>query len=95
MVNTSSVDGQGAFLGEPVNHKHIDFFQGLGRFLEPGLPHELPARLEAGLKQDPKYQELEAEVRRCPSKCPTALKQSKQLLASCLNKLKRVALHEH
>ncbi|KAK5080233.1 hypothetical protein LTR05_008746 [Lithohypha guttulata] len=92
VANTSSVDGQGAFLGEPVNHKHIDFFQGLGRFLEPGLPSKLPARLEEGLKQDPEYRKLEADVRQCPQECPVALKQSKQLLASCWSKLKRVAL---
>ncbi len=82
MANTSSVDGQGAFLGEAINHKHIDYFQGLGQFREPGLPCKLPARLEEGLKRDTQLQELEEEVRQCPRECLTALKQSKQLLES-------------
>ena len=87
--HTSSVDGQGAFLGEVVNHQHVDYFQGLGRFREPGLPCELPSRLEEGLKQDPELRKLEADVRGCPRECPTALEQSKQLLASHWKKLKR------
>jgi len=95
VANTSSVDGQAAFLGEPINHKHIDYFQGLGQFREPGLPCELPVRLEEGLKQDAQLQELEEEVRQCPRECSTALKQSKQLLESHWKRLKRIALREH
>ena len=94
MANTSSVDGQGAFLGETINHKHIDYFQGLSRFREPGLPCTLPARLEEALKQDPKLQELEAEVRRCPPECPTSLKQSKKLVGSYKKRSNRIALRE-
>lgn len=52
VANTLVVDGQGAFLVEAVSHKHMDFFQSLCRFWEPGLPYELPARLEEGLKQE-------------------------------------------
>jgi len=92
---TSSVDGQGAFLGEPLDHKHIDYFQGLDQFREPGLPCELPARLEESLKQDAKLQELKEEARRCPRECPTALKHSKQLLASYWTSLQRVALYNY
>ena len=95
VANTSSVDGQGAFLGEPTTHKHIDYFQGLGRFREPGLPCELPARLEEELKQDTKLQELETEAQQCPRDCPTALEQAKLLVTSHWKSLKRVALHEH
>ena len=32
VANTSSVDGQAAFLGERANHDHIDYFQGLESF---------------------------------------------------------------
>ena len=45
IANTSSVDGQGAFLGEAVDHSHIDYFQSLEKFREPGLPCELPAHI--------------------------------------------------
>jgi hypothetical protein len=54
VANISSVEGQGTFLGEAINLKHIDYFQGFDRFREPGLPCELPARLEEMLKQEPK-----------------------------------------
>lgn len=82
VANTSSVDGQGAFLGEALNHKHIDYFQGLGQFREPGSPCELPARVEEELKQNARLQKLTEDVRQCPRECPTALKHAKQLLAS-------------
>lgn len=95
VANTSSVDGQGAFLGEATNHRHIDYFQGLSRFREPGVPCELPARLEETLKQDPKLRKLQDELRQCPRECPTALTLSKQLLASHWRRLKRIALIEH
>ena len=52
VANTSSVDGQAVFLGEQVNHSHIDYFQSLEKFREPGLPCELPAHMEEGLKHD-------------------------------------------
>ena len=95
VANTSSIDGQGAFLGETLKHKHIDYFQGLDQFREPGLPCELPARLEETLKQNPRLQELGEEVRQCPRECPTALKHSKQLLASYWKTLQRVALYNY
>lgn len=88
-ANTASVDGQGAFLGEALDHTHIDYFQGLGQFREPGLPCKLPARLGEDLKQNPTLQELEAEVRRCPRDCPTALADAKQMLASCWKRQQR------
>jgi hypothetical protein len=82
VANTSSVDGQGAFLGEAINHQHIGYFQGLGKFQEPGLPCELPARLGEELKQNLNLQELEAEVQQCPREYSAALEQSKLELAS-------------
>ena len=74
VANTSSADGMGAFLGEQVNHHHIDYFQSLERFREPGLPCELPAHVEESLKGDPQLQELEAEVYKSSYKDPTSLK---------------------
>ena len=51
-----------AFLREPADHRHVDYFQSLEKFHEQGLPCELPARLEAALKSDPRFVELESEV---------------------------------
>jgi len=44
VANTSSIDGQAAFLNEPGDHSHIEYFQGLEKFRERGLPCELPAQ---------------------------------------------------
>ena len=91
VANMSSVDGQAAFLGERVDHSHIDYFQSLERFREQGLPCELPAHVEARLTQDPRLQEIEAEVQRGSYKDPLSLKESKRRLASYLNTLRRKA----
>jgi hypothetical protein len=43
-----------AFLDEPADHRHVDYFQSLEKFREPGSPCRLLARLEAALKSDPR-----------------------------------------
>lgn len=47
---------------EPSDHRHIDYFQSVDRFLEPGLPHELPARLQDELNYDKLLYELQENV---------------------------------
>jgi hypothetical protein len=64
VANCSSVNGQDAFLGESTDHRHIDYFQGLEKFREHGLPCELPANRKESLKQDPHVRELEQEIQR-------------------------------
>jgi len=64
MANCSSVDRQGAFLGEPRDHRHIDYFQSLEKFREAGLPCELPIRIEKTLRHDPRLCHLQSEVDR-------------------------------
>ena len=88
VANTSSVDGQGAFLGEATEHDHIDYFQSLERYYEPGLPCELPIQLEQRLKHDPKLLVLKAEAQR------SELKKDKQQLNSYWQSLKRTALRQ-
>jgi hypothetical protein len=64
------VEGLAAFLGEETDHRHVEYFQGLGRFREQGLPGKLPAdRTESptespteSLERDPGFLELEQEV---------------------------------
>jgi hypothetical protein len=68
VANTSSVDGQGAFLGE--NHSDIDYFQSLKRFREPGLPCELPACIKERLKQT--YGGALTRIRPCSKSRTTA-----------------------
>jgi hypothetical protein len=49
-------------LGEASDHRHIEYFQSLKKFHEPGLPCDLPMALEEGSKDDPKLHKLEREV---------------------------------
>ena len=64
MANCSAVDGQAAFRGEESDHRHVEYFQGLERFHENGLPTRLPAHLEKELEQDLQLGDLKAEVQR-------------------------------
>ena len=95
VANTSSVDGQAAFLGEQVDHSHIDYFQSLEKFREPGLPCELPAHIEESLRQDCRRQELELEVQKSSKKDPLHLRESKMRLASYLKTLKGSSLRQY
>ena len=61
------MDSQAAFLGEDPNRAHIEYFQGVSQFLEPGLPPHLPAAMKYSLEQHPdilnlKEREAEAET---------------------------------
>lgn len=67
VANCSSVDGQAAFLGEPAEHRHIEYFQGLERFREAGLPCALPAELKSKLCHDEQLRALEDNVAASPS----------------------------
>ena len=53
VADCSSVDGQAIFLREANDHRHIEFFQGLKKFREPGLPYEFRVALEEDLDADP------------------------------------------
>lgn len=45
VANVSSCDGLAAYLGEQPDHTVVEYFQGIGRFREPGLPTRLPSKL--------------------------------------------------
>ncbi|EXJ95819.1 hypothetical protein A1O1_00943 [Capronia coronata CBS 617.96] len=64
MANCSSVDGQAAFREEESDHRHVEYFQGLEKFRENGLPTRLPAHLEKEVERDPELCTLKAEVQR-------------------------------
>jgi hypothetical protein len=53
-----SVNGQAAFLDEDSDDRHIEYFQGLERFHEQGLPNKLPADRREYIEQDPHVREL-------------------------------------
>jgi hypothetical protein len=58
------VDGRSAFLNEPAQHDHIDYFQSFAKYRERGLPTSLPAEEEAAIKQDAHLVKLENEAHR-------------------------------
>jgi Protein of unknown function (DUF3435) len=95
VANISLVHGQAAFLGEPTEHSHIDYFQSLERFRESRLPCELPAHIESQLKQDPTVQTLKEEVRKGSYRDPVALREAKNSLAKYLKTRKRLALRDY
>ena len=95
VANTSSVDGQAAFLSEQVDHSHIEYFQGLEKFREPGLPCKLPAHLKESLRHDSRRLELESEVQQYASKNSANLTESKKRLASYLRTLHSKTLREY
>ena len=95
VANTSSVDGQAAFLGEQVNHSHIDYFQSLEKFREPGLPCELPAHMMEDLKHDCRRRELESEVQELSNKDPLRSREAKKNLTSYVKTLSRNTLRQY
>lgn len=94
MANCSSVDGQAAFRDEESDQRHIEYFQGLEKFHEDGLPDELPAHLDEELKQDRRLSELEAEVQtlRGAEGGNQAFSTARRRLTTYCKKLKRDAL---
>ena len=64
MANTSSVDGRSAFLNEPAQYDHVDYFQSFAKFHEKGLPSKLPADREDTIRRDSQLLEFKNEVHR-------------------------------
>ncbi|KAH7175723.1 hypothetical protein EDB81DRAFT_17988 [Dactylonectria macrodidyma] len=52
----SSCDGLRAFLREKTNHEAVEYFQGIERFRQPGLPTTLPAARRDQLRQQAKQE---------------------------------------
>ena len=96
VANCSSVDGQAAFRDEDSDHRHIEYFQGLEKFREEGLPDRLPAHLEQKVLDDPQLCEVDEEI---PAKQTTGglgtLKRGRQRRTNLLKKLKLEALRQY
>lgn len=95
VANTSSVDGQAAFLGETSDHTHIDYFQGLEKFREPGLPCELPAHVEQRLNDNPQLRGLETEVQALLHRDAAASKEARRRLRNYRRALKQSTLRQY
>jgi hypothetical protein len=84
-------------LGKNSDHSHIGFFQSLKRFREQGLPHDLPARLEADLNLDLQLCELRDNLHKLKlgKGSATTLQEAERRAASYYKKLYRVRLREY
>ncbi|KAI2844070.1 hypothetical protein CBS12448_9977 [Aspergillus niger] len=61
--NCSSVDVVNALKGRPLDHTHVDYFQGFERFHENGLIRRLPIEEEQKIDEDPSLIEISAKLK--------------------------------
>jgi hypothetical protein len=87
----------GAFLDEDSDNRHIEYFQGLERFHEQGLPCELPVDRREFLKQDPHVRYLEQEVRslKALQADRATINETKRRLSRYRSSLEQKALHAY
>lgn len=97
IANTSSIDGQSAFLDEPAKTRHIQYLQGVSRFHENGLPASLPAEKEALISQNPELLQLQEEVEQLIKDCADeyTISMAKQNLRRCRRQIKDEALRQY
>jgi len=63
-----------AFLNEPAQHDHVDYFQSFAKFHEKGLSSKIPAKEEAAIRRDPQLVEFENRVHQLEDKNATCSK---------------------
>ncbi|PYH76412.1 hypothetical protein BO82DRAFT_321834 [Aspergillus uvarum CBS 121591] len=56
LADCSSVDATNTVRRKPVEHTHVEYFQGFGQFHEAGLPRRLPFEEEQSIEADPRLQ---------------------------------------
>ncbi|PTU20531.1 hypothetical protein P175DRAFT_0531869 [Aspergillus ochraceoroseus IBT 24754] len=56
LADCSSVDATNTVRRKPVEHGHVEYFQGFGQFHEAGLPRRLPFEEEQSIEADPRLQ---------------------------------------
>lgn len=52
------MDSQAAFLKKPTDHCHVEYFQGLERFREQGIPNVLAAARQEAVEREARSQGL-------------------------------------
>lgn len=62
LLHCSSIDTVSAVLGEKEQSHHIEYFQGVEKFYERGLPGELPAEIEASILQMPELVDTRRQI---------------------------------
>jgi Protein of unknown function (DUF3435) len=97
VANTSSCDGKRAFLDQESQHDHVEYFQGFSKFREMGLPHALPAEIEASLEYDLKLVGLNNHLQQLITKGAAVkeVKRAKTQVRTCYERLKNAKLREY
>ena len=62
LLHCSPIDPVSAILGEKKQSHHIEYFQGVEKFYERGLPGELPAEIEASILQMPELVDTRRQI---------------------------------
>ncbi|PYH76431.1 hypothetical protein BO82DRAFT_347115 [Aspergillus uvarum CBS 121591] len=62
LADCSSVDATNTVRRKPVEHAHVEYFQGFGQFHEAGLPRRLPFEEEQSIGADPRLQAKLKEI---------------------------------
>jgi Protein of unknown function (DUF3435) len=88
VAQTSSADGESAFLNKPADHSVVEYFQGLEKFREEGLPAKLPSATKNEVENDPLVVEQKARIAaaKSPADGAAARKQLQSLLKSLRHK---------
>ena len=84
-------------MGESSAHSHIEYFQSIDRYLEPGLPQELPACMEDGLNSDLGLRELTgqfASLERAGAES-THIKELRRLISNYRRRLRKKSLRHY
>ena len=91
------MDGRSAFLNEPAQHDHVEYFQSFAKFREKGLPTSLPAEGEAATRQDPRLVALEDQVSKLKigGAALSEIKTAKNKARSCFASLTKKALEQY
>lgn len=89
----SSCDGLAAFLREDVDHTAVDYFQGLERFHQPGMPVKLPTALSKQVQNSAELAKYDNEIKCAMS--PDGRAKAQKARQNAIKRLREQALQEH
>lgn len=93
MAFVSSCDGLAAFLREDADHTAVDYFQGLDRFHQPGMPVKLPAAMSKQVGNSAELANYDNEIKGATSSDGRAKAQKAR--QNAIKRLREKALQEH
>ncbi|PQK12981.1 hypothetical protein BB8028_0003g15960 [Beauveria bassiana] len=89
----SSCDGLAAFMRETADHTAVEYFQGLHRFHQPGMPVRLPAALLAKVETSAELAEYDNKIHSAVS--PNARTEAQRARKNAVKRLRKKTLQEY